>query len=45
MQHGEDDESFKLVVKKGGKDEETFEGLTVKRGRQNVATVVNAQSS
>jgi len=37
------DESFNLVVKKG-KVEETFENLTVKKGRQNVATVVNAQS-
>ncbi len=45
VEHGEgDDESFKVVVKKGGKVEETFDGLTVKRGRQNAATVVNAQS-
>ena len=34
---------FKLTVRGGGKVEE-FEGLTTKRGRQNVITVVNAQS-
>ena len=42
VQHGED-ESFKLVVTHGETTEE-FEGLSVKRGRQNAATVVNAQS-
>ena len=41
---GATDENFKLVVKKGSKVEETFDNLTVKKGRQNVATVVNAQS-
>jgi phage tail sheath protein FI len=38
------EDSFKLVVKKGPKAEETFDNVTTKRGRQNVATVVNAQS-
>jgi uncharacterized protein len=37
-------ETFKVVVKKGGKDAETFDGLTTRRGGQNVVTVVNAQS-
>jgi phage tail sheath protein FI len=41
---GASDESFKLVVKKGNKVEETFDNVTTKKGRQNVATVVNAQS-
>ena len=41
---GATDEHFKLIVKKGGKVEETFDNLTPKRGRQNVQTVVNAQS-
>ena len=35
---------FKLVVKKGGKVEETFDNLTTKKGKQNAVTVVNAQS-
>jgi hypothetical protein len=34
---------FKLTVRGGGKVEE-YEGLTTKRGRQNVLTIVNAQS-
>ncbi len=38
------DETFKLVVKRGNKVEETFDGLTTKRGGQNVATVVKNQS-
>jgi phage tail sheath protein FI len=38
------EETFKLVVKRGGKVEETFDGLTTKRGAQNVATVVKNQS-
>jgi phage tail sheath protein FI len=41
---GAPEESFKLTVKRGSKVEETFEGLTTKRGRQNAVTVVNAQS-
>ncbi len=38
------EDTFKLIVKRGIKQEEEFEGLTTKRGRQNAATVVNAQS-
>ena len=37
-------DAFKLVVKKGTTVAEEFEPLTLKRGKQNVATVVNAQS-
>jgi phage tail sheath protein FI len=36
--------SFKLVVKVGDEVRETFDGLTTKKGKQNAATVVNAQS-
>ena len=36
--------SFKLVVKQGGRDAETFDNLTAGRGKTNVATVVKAQS-
>ena len=36
-------ETFKLVVRKGA-TEETFDNVTTRRGRQNVVTVVNAQS-
>jgi hypothetical protein len=39
---GED--TFKLTVKQGGKVAESFDNLTTKRGPQNVATVVKAQS-
>jgi Bacteriophage tail sheath protein len=38
------DDAFKLEVKRDGKTVETFDGLTAKRGRQNVVTVVNAES-
>lgn len=38
------DGSFNLVVKRSGKHEETFEGLQTRRGKQNVATVVNELS-
>jgi len=41
---GAGEDTFKLVVKRGGRVEETFDNLTTKRGRQHVATVVNAQS-
>ena len=43
---GEDapDDVFTIQVKRGGRIEETFEGLSSKKGKQNVATVVNAQS-
>jgi phage tail sheath protein FI len=40
-----DEESFRLIVKNGSKVEETFERVTVKRGKQNVATVVNEKSA
>jgi uncharacterized protein len=36
--------TFKLVVKQGGKPVETFDGLTIGKGKTNVATVVKAQS-
>ena len=36
--------NFKLVVKQGGKEVETFDNVTAGRGKQNVATVVKAQS-
>jgi phage tail sheath protein FI len=41
---GAAEDAFKLIVKKGNKVEETFDNVTTKRGRQNVVTVVNAQS-
>ncbi|MDQ1375741.1 MAG: uncharacterized protein QOJ09_3079 [Actinomycetota bacterium] len=41
---GGDDDSFKLVVRQGDGVVEEFDGLTAKRGKQNAATVVNAQS-
>ncbi len=37
-------DQFKIVVKRGGKVEETFDNLTTKRGKQNAVTVVNAAS-
>ncbi|HEY6569134.1 MAG TPA: phage tail sheath family protein [Candidatus Limnocylindrales bacterium] len=36
--------NFKLVVKRGGKEVETFDNVSTARGKQNVATVVKAQS-
>ncbi len=39
------DDTFKLVVKRGRKTEEEFDDLSLKRGKQNAATVVNAQST
>jgi phage tail sheath protein FI len=39
---GED--GFKVVVSRAGKVEEVFDNVTTKRGKQNVATVVKAQS-
>jgi uncharacterized protein len=39
---GED--TFKLVVKQGGKVAETFDNVTTKRGQNNVVTVVRQQS-
>jgi uncharacterized protein len=37
-------DTFNIVIKRGGKAEETFEGLTTKKTKQNAVTVVNAQS-
>jgi hypothetical protein len=41
---GEKDETFKLVVKRGSKVEESFDNLTTKKGKQNAVTLVNAES-
>jgi phage tail sheath protein FI len=38
------DDTFTLVVKRGGKSVETLEGLTLRRGSTNVVTVVKQQS-
>ncbi len=38
------DETYTVVVKRGSEPLETFEGLTVKRGKNNLATTVNTQS-
>jgi hypothetical protein len=38
------DDKFNLVVKRGGKVVETFEGVTTKRGKDNVVTVVRERS-
>jgi uncharacterized protein len=37
-------EDFKVIVKRGGKVEETFDNVSTKKGKTNVATVVNATS-
>ena len=43
---GQPQDSFRLVVRKEGTDDEVFEGLTTHRkARTNVATVVNATST
>jgi phage tail sheath protein FI len=36
--------TFKLVVKQGGKPIETYDNLSTGKGKQNVATIVKAQS-
>ncbi len=41
---GASDDTFNIVVKKGGKVEEEFTDLTTKKGKQNAASVVNATS-
>jgi len=42
---GQPQDTFRLVVRKEGRDDEVFEGLTTHRkGRTNVATMVNATS-
>jgi uncharacterized protein len=38
------DDNFKLVVKRGPSVEETFDNVSMKKGKTNVATMVNAQS-
>jgi uncharacterized protein len=38
------DDIFTLQVKRADQVEETFEGLSSKKGKQNAATIVNAQS-
>jgi phage tail sheath protein FI len=39
-----DDESFTLVVRQGGTEAERFDGLQTRKGKQNVATIVNELS-
>ena len=41
---GATDDTFRLVVKRGNKIEERFDGLTTKKGKQNAVALVNAQS-
>lgn len=41
---GAPEDTFKIVVKRGNKVEETFEGLSTKKGRNNAVQTVNAQS-
>jgi uncharacterized protein len=41
---GAAEDTFKIVVKKGGSVAEEFDNLTTKRTKQNAVTVVNAQS-
>ena len=38
-------ETFTLIVKRGGTEAERYDGLTTRRGRQHVETVVNERSS
>ncbi|MFI5040814.1 MAG: phage tail sheath family protein [Acidimicrobiales bacterium] len=35
---------FKIVVRRGNRIEETFDNVSMKKGKQNAATVVNSQS-
>jgi len=42
---GDPGETFRIFVKRGEEVLETFDGLTARRGKQNAATVVNAQST
>ena len=42
---GEEGEAFRLVVKRGDQELENFDNLVTGRGRQNVATIVNANSN
>jgi uncharacterized protein len=38
------DQTYKVTVDAGAAGKEEFDGLTIKKGRQNIATKVNAQS-
>jgi Bacteriophage tail sheath protein len=38
------DDTFKLVVKRAGKEEEVYDNVTTKKGRRNVVTAVKAAS-
>jgi hypothetical protein len=44
-EEGQPPETFRILVKRGDKTEETFDNLTTKKGRQNAVTVVNAAST
>jgi phage tail sheath protein FI len=41
---GEQNENFKLVVKRNGREEESFDNVTLRRGPNNVSTRVKAES-
>lgn len=41
---GDQSETFKLVVRRGDQQLESFDNLSTKRGRSHVSTLVNAQS-
>jgi phage tail sheath protein FI len=41
---GKGDQTYKVVVDAGSSGKEEFEGLTTKKGRQNIATKLNASS-
>ena len=41
---GENNDQFKLIVKRNGKVEETFDNVTLRKGPNNVATRVKAES-
>ena len=41
---GENNEQFKLIVKRGDKVEETFDNVSLRKGANNVATRVKAES-
>jgi phage tail sheath protein FI len=41
---GAPEDTFQLIVRRGNKVEETFDNLTTRKTKQNVVTVVNAQS-
>jgi phage tail sheath protein FI len=42
---GDDGSAFKIVVKRGNEELESFDNLTTGRGKQNVATLINASST